>query len=704
MKIQPTLPMAFFFLFLAVVGPSAWGQSDNLPDDYELELDENGKVPPDFWTYEIPFNPVTQSLTFIDTHMDMTKQSEIDIDSEKETVDGGGDPTQYNQDIKKIDGLIQILAQGGVGLEVDDRTGKTPEENVAEFNVDIIGTSNLNLWKIGDLCFFVNPLKPNLVIPFNLNETDDDSDILLDSSIVQTLAPNVYRVLCNIEGRGNGCGGGTLRWLSILDIDFNHSTWVRTDFKNISYAADLNKDGKYELVLDPSIVEDIYFPWIYGWDGTKWVDQRAEFWPLYESGKLGPYRYCGADLAILEGLNQAIQNKEPLRYWENSEVAETPGGTVSEYLGSAKKFLAAKDYSSAITNYQKALALDGTNSKVYVYLGYAYILNGQMAQAQDALNRAIAWDFSSPLAHYNLALCDWVFRDQGESDLSAKAASEMVKAFDLDPSLKTIARQTPKLKDLLKTPEFQSALFWRNYHVPDDFLKAFPNVPIKDWAGQTFIFLRNPYNTVQVWEDDAAQKPVTNAASLQGRTFKILGPIEAFDPQHQDKPQVLHIQMSDDGHHYLLHTYVGGDCPQIASCGDYQKVKDRWLGHDLWMVSQKPVTLTKGTILTPMQKVTVEDVQWGDWFAFPIRLILQTSAGVTDSIDVGVDFGNSEDFNLSQSGLDGNYWSQYFDRIKSGKDGGNYFCNLFTDQDPVSLVKEYLSQTVSPKRLKDDLQ
>lgn len=683
----------FAFVFFTW-GTTAWGQVNYLPDGYRLKLDANGNVPPDFWSYEIPFNPVTESVTFIDTHVDLPKQQKIDLESEKDDVDDGGNPAQYRQDKKKINDLIQALIHGGVGLEDDERTGRTVEVNVAEFDVRKIGNSDLYVWNIGDLSFFVNPIKPTQVIPLDL-ENDNDSERTLDSAEAQTLSPNVYRIFCDIGGRGNGCAAGTLRWLTVIDIDFTHSTWVKTDFRNVSYAADLNKDGKYELVLDYGIAYQISFPWVYGWDGKNWLDVRAEFWPLYENGQLAPVGVCnlGPGVTILDGLIRAVQNKEPLRYWKDKKETVVPNGTVTGYLNSGKKFLVAKDYGAAIVDYQKALLLESSNPKIYVYLGYAYILNGQMEQARNSLNRAIAWDNNSSLAHYNLALCDWVFRAQGNGNMVADAASEIIKAFDLDPSLKITARQTPKLKGLLDTPEFQSALFWRNYHVPDEFLNTFPNVPIKDWVGQTFIFLRNSSNILAVWEDNASQKPVTNAVSLQGRIFSILGPIEPFDPQHQDKPQVLHIRMLDDGHRYLLHTYDGENCAHIAPCGDYQKAKDRLLGHDLWMVSQRPVTLSNGTVLSTMQKVTVKDVQWGDWFAHPIRLILQTSAGVTDSIDVGVDFSNFAEFNLAQSGRSNSFWNRYFDQVKSGKDGGNYFCNLFTEKDPVSAVKEYLRQT-----------
>jgi len=683
-----------FVFSLLSLGSVVLGQVNYLPDRYQLSLDANGNVPPNFWSYEIPFKPVTESLTFINTRLNLPEQKKIDLISEKEDVDGGGDPTQYNQDKKKVDDLIQILAQGGVTLEDDERTARTADVNVAEFDVNKIGDSNLYLWNIGDLSFLVNPLRPTQVISLGF---DNDTEEYLDSAKAQMLGPNVYRVFCNIGGRGNGCGAGTLLWLSIFDIDFNHSTWVRTDFDNISYVADLNKDGKYELVLDPPVVGDIYFPWVYGWDGTKWVDRRAEFWPQYENGQLSPEGFCnlGPAVTILDGLNQAIQNKEPLRYWKVAEEAVLPKGQVSEYLSSANKSLASKDYASAIADYQKALLLGNSNAKIYVDLGYTYILNGQMVEAQNALAHAIAWDNKSSLAHYNLALCDWVFRGGGNDKRVANAALEMVKALDLDPSLKVMALQTPNLRGLLYTPEFQFALFWRNRQIPDDFLKTFPNIPFVDWAGQTFVFLQNPGKGVNVWEDSSALKPVSSAVTLQGRTFKVLGPIKDFDPKQELKPQTFHIRMLDDGHRYIIHNEKFVGCAGIAPYQDYVTAKDKWLGHDLWCVSQQPVTLEKGTRLSKMEKVTVTDIQLADRSGLPIRLFLKNSSGVTDSIGVRMDFTNSEElFFLNPSGKSSWWYSDYYwKKIESGEEGFNYFCNLFTDKDPVAMLKEYLSQT-----------
>jgi hypothetical protein len=173
-----------------------------------------------------------------------------------------------------------------------------------------------------------------------------------------------------------------------------------------------------------------------------------------------------------------------------------------------------------------------------------------------------------------------------------------------------------------------------------------------------------------------------NGLALQGRPFKILGPIDEFYMKAGPNRHYLRIQMLDDGHRYQLMCFEAGACFAVGPYQDYLTAKDRWLGRDLWCVSQQPVTLENGTVLSKMQKVTVTDVKLGDQPESPLCLVLKTGQGVVDSIQLRVDFTNSQLFQIPEVG--------------KGIPRTGYFLSLFSEVDPAEKVKSYLSQTEAP--------
>lgn len=180
--------------------------------------------------------------------------------------------------------------------------------------------------------------------------------------------------------------------------------------------------------------------------------------------------YSGRHSGLINALSAAITNGEPLKYWKATyESAPENSAQFSQYLAIGKKFISEKRYHEAIEVYQKAIELDGENDKVFVYQGYAYFRNQQPFMAETALEKALSLNPNSALAYYNLALNHLVFIDQYVysnglakdstssaadkvfEEVRAEAASELLKSFELDPSLKAKAQEEPLFKNLFKT-------------------------------------------------------------------------------------------------------------------------------------------------------------------------------------------------------------------------------------------------------------
>lgn len=314
MKFQ-SMDRGWLWLVFAVLslGSFAWGQTI-LPKDFELKLDANGHIPPEFWSYEVPFTPVTQKMTFITLPVELLKQKPVDTDPE----DNDPDSPEYQQNKKLVDSILQSLQQQGVTLDEGARW-QPPEKEVGQFKTRQLSKSNLYSWSSNGEDFLINPLNPKQLVLLNYTPgPTDEEDRYPVKMQVQRLSSDIYRVICDLEASMEGCGAGSKKWLTIFDVNFKQGTMVRVDFPDVSWSEDLNKDGNIEAIVAPGIYELGCLPWVYVWDGGKWADHRGEFYNAYLDGRLKVLNFCGGwdKPQILEAVNKAIKAGEPLKYWK----------------------------------------------------------------------------------------------------------------------------------------------------------------------------------------------------------------------------------------------------------------------------------------------------------------------------------------------------------------------------------------------------
>ena len=140
---------------------------------------------------------------------------------------------------------------------------------------------------------------------------------------------------------------------------------------------------------------------------------------------------------------------------------ETSGKIDNRYknlLVLGKKSISEKNYSNAIMEYKDAIKLNDQNEKVFVYLGYAYYRNNQPKLAEESFKKEIMLNPQSSLAHYNLALSYWVFKNELSSQETNLAMDELIFALKLDPSLQAKVKEDPKFRGILKMQTFQNSM------------------------------------------------------------------------------------------------------------------------------------------------------------------------------------------------------------------------------------------------------
>jgi len=125
------------------------------------------------------------------------------------------------------------------------------------------------------------------------------------------------------------------------------------------------------------------------------------------------------------------------------EVVFGSGETVSELIDNADTYRVQNNYTQAIEEYTRALALDPRNAHAYFYRAYSYGENDEFEKSVADYNQAIEYGFS-PLewAYHNRG---WSYRNVGEYE---KAIADFDRAIEIDPDygLAYDNRDTPILR------------------------------------------------------------------------------------------------------------------------------------------------------------------------------------------------------------------------------------------------------------------
>ncbi|MFO0907618.1 MAG: tetratricopeptide repeat protein [Isosphaeraceae bacterium] len=119
----------------------------------------------------------------------------------------------------------------------------------------------------------------------------------------------------------------------------------------------------------------------------------------------------------------------------------------SYLMGEALRSL--ERYRDALKPLEVAAKLRPNDVGVALALGWCYKRTHRLAQAIDALERAVRADPDVALLHYNLA-CYWSLA----SNVS-KALDELAVALDLDPNLRSLIADETDFDQLRGNPEFE---------------------------------------------------------------------------------------------------------------------------------------------------------------------------------------------------------------------------------------------------------
>lgn len=103
----------------------------------------------------------------------------------------------------------------------------------------------------------------------------------------------------------------------------------------------------------------------------------------------------------------------------------------------------------ALLALERASALKPTHLGAAIALGWCYKRTHRLAQAIDALDRAVQAHPEEPLLHYNLS-CYWSLAGQ-----TPEAVKALARALDLDPTLHAQIRGEADFDALRGDPEFE---------------------------------------------------------------------------------------------------------------------------------------------------------------------------------------------------------------------------------------------------------
>ena len=103
----------------------------------------------------------------------------------------------------------------------------------------------------------------------------------------------------------------------------------------------------------------------------------------------------------------------------------------------------------ALMHLERAAGLKPGNVSVAIALGWCYKRTHRLAQAIDALEKALSIAPEEPLLHYNLS-CYWSLL--GDAD---RAIAELRAAIDLEPEFRGRIASEPDFNSIRSRPEFE---------------------------------------------------------------------------------------------------------------------------------------------------------------------------------------------------------------------------------------------------------
>jgi tetratricopeptide (TPR) repeat protein len=143
---------------------------------------------------------------------------------------------------------------------------------------------------------------------------------------------------------------------------------------------------------------------------------------------------------MLELPRQALEILETRSEWETMQFE------ASFLRGEALRAL--QRHREAIPPLETAASLRPGDVGVALALGWCYKRTNRLAQAIDALDRALVHEPDNPLLHYNLA-CYWSLAGN-----AGRALAELRSALKLNPDLRTTIVGEPDFAKLRGLPEF----------------------------------------------------------------------------------------------------------------------------------------------------------------------------------------------------------------------------------------------------------
>ncbi len=112
-------------------------------------------------------------------------------------------------------------------------------------------------------------------------------------------------------------------------------------------------------------------------------------------------------------------------------------------------------YREALKPLENAATLRPSDTRVALALGWCYKRTNRLAQAIDALERALRAHAEEPLLHYNLA-CYWSLAGN-----TTKAVNALTAALELDPDLRSLIAEESDFDQLRGNPEFDRLVLGR---------------------------------------------------------------------------------------------------------------------------------------------------------------------------------------------------------------------------------------------------